>query len=315
MLLYTLVTIALLAGARSLTTTADAVAEAPNYLRQRHQSYEKISPKVVIVSMFTPEAEVWYENSRNSSIGDLLANNISVPGLSPLFPYVHCNEQGEVCQLTMGEAEINAATSMAALVFSDLFNLTKTYFLLAGIAGVNPKLSTLGGVALSKYSVQVALQYEIDAREMPDNFSTGYLPYGAYAPDDYPSIIYGTEVFELNEDLRDVAAELAQQAELVDSADSADYRARYVTDSGMYAAATADPSVVRCDSATSDVYYSGTLLSEAFENTTKLWTNQSTITYCMSAQEDSAVLNVLMRATAWGLVDFSRAIAMRTGAK
>lgn len=248
-------------------------------------------------------------------MGDLLANNITVRGLSPLYPHVHCNEQGEVCQLTMGEAEINAATSMAAFVFSGLFDLTRTYFLLAGIAGVNPKLGTLGSVALSKYSVQVALQYEIDAREMPINFSTGYLPYGAYAPNEYPSIIYGTEVMELSENLRDVAAELAQQAELVDSADSADYCTRYVTSSGVYAAATASPSVIKCDSATSDVYYSGTLLSEAFENTTKLWTNQSTVTYCMSAQEDSAVLEVLMRATVWGLVDFSRAIAMRTGAK
>lgn len=212
----------------------------------------------------------------------------------------------------MGESEINAATSMAAFVFSGLFDLTKTYFLLAGIAGVNPKLGTLGSVALSKYSVQVALQYEFDAREMPANFTTGYLPYGAYAPDEYPSIIYGTEVMELNENLRDVAAGLAQRAELADSVMSADYRARYAT-SQAYEAATTKPSVIKCDSATSDVYYSGTLLSEAFENTTMLWTNQSTVTYCMSAQEDSAILEVLVRAAACKLVDFSRAIAMRTG--
>ncbi|KAI1771240.1 putative purine nucleoside permease [Hypoxylon cercidicola] len=308
MLLFTLMTITLLAGARSLTA-ANAVNEAP----ERKRSCGKIAPKVVIVSMFSPEADVWYTNSRNSSLGNLFANNITVPGLSPLFPHVHCNERREVCQLTMGESEINAATSMAAFVFSGLFDLTKTYFLSAGIAGVNPKLGTLGSVALSKYSVQVALQYEFDAREMPANFSTGYLPYGAYMPDEYPSIIYGTEVMELNENLRDAAAELAQKAELVDSPASADYRTKYVTSSGAYAAAVAGPSVIKCDSATSDVYYSGTLLSEAFENTTKIWTNQSTVTYCMSAQEDSAILEVLVRATVWGLVDFSRAIAMRTG--
>ncbi len=69
--------------------------------------------------------------------------------------------------------EINAATSMTALTFSPLFNLTHTYFLIAGIAGVNPKVATLGSVTFAKYAVQVALQYEFDAREIPDNFSTG----------------------------------------------------------------------------------------------------------------------------------------------
>ncbi|KAG4220556.1 hypothetical protein PC116_g30965, partial [Phytophthora cactorum] len=133
-------------------------------------------------------------------------------------------------------------------------------------------------------------------------------------PDQYPSILYGTEVMEVNENLRDAAAELARRATLADSADSAEYRALYAASGKIYEAATGTPSVLKCDSATSDVYYSGNLLSEAFENTTKLLTNQSSITYCMSAQEDSAVLNALMRAAVWDLVDFSRVILMRTGA-
>lgn len=72
------------------------------------------------------------------------------------------------------------------------------------------------------------------------------------------------------------------------------------------------PSVVKCDSATSDVYYTGGRLAQAFENTTSLWTN-GTGKYCMSAQEDNATLEVLVRAAIEGLVDFSRVIAMRTG--
>lgn len=53
--------------------------------------------------------------------------------------------------------------------------------------------------------MQVALQYEIDAREKPDNFSTGYIPQGSFAPDQYPLSIYGTEVFEVNDALRQIA--------------------------------------------------------------------------------------------------------------
>ena len=69
--------------------------------------------------------------------------------------------------------EINAANSMNALTFSGLFDFTKTYFLIAGIAGVSPKVATLGSVTFAKYAVQVALQYEFDPREIPANFTTG----------------------------------------------------------------------------------------------------------------------------------------------
>ena len=70
-------------------------------------------------------------------------------------------------------AEINAANSINALTFSGLFDFTKTYFLIAGIAGVSPKVATLGSVTFAKYAVSVALQYEFDAREIPANFTTG----------------------------------------------------------------------------------------------------------------------------------------------
>ena len=62
---------------------------------------------------------------------------------------------------------------MTALTFSSLFDFTTTYFLIAGIAGIDPKVATLGSVTFAKYAVQVALQYEFDAREIPENFTTG----------------------------------------------------------------------------------------------------------------------------------------------
>jgi purine nucleoside permease len=61
---------------------------------------DTIKPKIVIISMFPPEAGVWY------GIPDfnVLAHNITVPGLSPLFPDVHCTEDADVCQVTLGES-------------------------------------------------------------------------------------------------------------------------------------------------------------------------------------------------------------------
>lgn len=75
-------------------------ATLPSKLEKRQNATTTIAPKVVIVSMFDPEADVWYGIPEF----DLLAQNISLPGLSPLFPDVHCTADGEVCQLTIGEA-------------------------------------------------------------------------------------------------------------------------------------------------------------------------------------------------------------------
>ncbi|KAK8121873.1 hypothetical protein PG984_010543 [Apiospora sp. TS-2023a] len=329
---------------------ASRAAVIPNHESSSHdqsnprQAYGKMAPKVMILNMFAEEAQVWHNSLPILGHGSLLEKNITMGGLFPLDPWVHCTSSGEVCQATLGESEINAATSTSALVLgadtATLFDLTRTYFLISGIAGVNPKLGTLGSVALAKFAVQAALQYELDARDMPDNFSTGYLAYGTATPGAPPTSWYGTEVMEVNEALRDAAFNLARNgsatttsgssspAVLADDAAAAEYRAKYDTttagsggssNSGvhkhenMYEAATGPPSVLRCDSVTSDNYYSGPLLSEAFENTTRVWTNQSQVTYCMTAQEDSAVLQVLLRAHLARRADFSRAIVMRAG--
>ncbi|PCD40926.1 hypothetical protein FGRA07_02197 [Fusarium graminearum] len=217
-----------------------------------------------------------------------------------------------MCHLTIGEGEVNSAASLMALVLSPKFNLSSTYFLIAGIAGVNPKYGTLGTVAIARYSVQVALQYEIDPRSLPPDFSTGYISYGRDQPHEYPFITYGTEVFELNTQLQETAYRLASKAELEDATGPKEYRALYGRMGESYRSASQPPSVVKCDTATSDVYYSGSRLSESFENTTRVWTNGTGV-YCMTAQEDNAVLEVLVRAAIEKIVDFSRVMVMRTG--
>lgn len=241
----------------------------------------------------------------------MLEQNITLPGLSMNFPNIHCTADGTVCQLVTGTSEINAAGSTLALVLSPAFNLTKTHFLLAGIAGISPEVATIGGVTFAQFAVQVALQHEIDAREKPDNFSTGYIPLGTDSPGSYPKFIYGTEVFQLNDALRQRAMAFAKTATLNDSVEAQVYRQLYSTTPG-YAAGTAPPSVVGCDTATADTWWSGELLGRAFENFTKLATNDSA-TYCTSQQEDNAVLESLLRGHIARRVDFSRVILMRTG--
>lgn len=107
------------------------------------------------------------------------------------------------------------------------------------------------------------------------------------------------------------AVDLARTAVLSDTVAAAEYRANYASDSN-FAAGASGPTVVACDAATSDVYYSGSLLAEAFDNQTRLLTNGSGI-YCSSAQEDNASLESFLRGALVDAIDFSRIILMRTG--
>ncbi|KAH6978966.1 purine nucleoside permease-domain-containing protein [Fusarium venenatum] len=286
------------------------VSALPHFLNRKDDAI--IAPKVMIISMWSPEAEIWHDRLPGTHLGNLSAKVIHSPGLSMLFPCVTCTDNGDICHLTVGEGEVNSAASLMALVLSPKFDLSSTYFLIAGIAGVNPKYGTLGTVAIARYAVQVALQYEIDPRSLPPNFPTGYISYGRDQPHEYPFITYGTEVFELNAKLQETAHKLASKVELEDATGPKEYRALYGRMGESYRSASQPPSVVKCDTATSDVYYSGSRLSESFENTTRVWTNGTGV-YCMTAQEDNAVLEVLVRAAIEKIVDFSRVMVIRTG--
>ena len=182
--------------------------------------------------------------------------------------------------------------------------------MVGGIAGVNPEVATICAVTFARYAVQVALQYEFSQFEIPTNYTSGYIPQGSTDASEYPQSIYGTEVFEVNQDLQKIAANFARKAVLNDSDEAIVYRANYAS-SAAYAAGAAAPSVIECDVATSDVYFSGAILGEAFGNFTTLVTNGSGV-YCTTAQEDNATLESLIRAAVNKLVDFSRIIIMRT---
>ena len=149
-------------------------------------------------------------------------------------------------------------------------------------------------------------------QELSDSVANvhSYIPQGATSPDEYPKSIYGTEVFEVNDNLRQLAIGFAKTAQLNDSEDAITYRANYAQ-SDAFTAGSQAPLVLGCDAATSDVYFSGTLLSESFESYTKLATNGSG-TYCLTAQEDNATLEALLRAASHKLVDFARIIILRT---
>jgi purine nucleoside permease len=254
----------------------------------------------MIISLFDPEAKPWLTNLK-------IDRKITIPGLSADFPEVSCSGE-DICVMTTGMAHTNAAASTMALLFSRQFDLSKTYFLVAGIAGIDPSMGTLGSAAWARYLLDFGLQNEIDAREKPSGWSTGYLGIHAADPNTKPTLAYKTEVFQLNEVLLQKALTLSVGVQLTDSPKAAQYRTNYPT-----APANQPPRVIRCDTLAGDTYWHGTLIGQRAHD----WVAQLTDgkgTYCTTQQEDNAIYEAVKRAAAAGLVDLDRLAMLRVAA-
>ncbi len=278
------------AGALSLAAAAAAHADEPPF-----------APKVLVITMFGGEAKPWVD-------GEAPARKIAIPGLSRAYPgVVSCGpESCFLCMVTTGMGYANAASSISAVVYSGRFDLSKTYFVIAGIAGVDPGQGTLGSAHWARYAIDGGLQNEIDAREMPTGWSTGYLAIGAAAPGQKAELRYGGEIYRLDESLLQAAYRLTKNVELSDGDAAKAYRSRY----GAGQAASS-PEVSICDTLSSDTWWHGAKLGEAMQAWAKLITDGAA-DVCTTQQEDNATLTALKRGADAQLLDFSRVALLRT---
>ena len=275
-------------------STASLLASAPAFAKEA----APIAPKVMVITMFGDEAQPWLE-------GEKFTQQIKLPGLNPEYPAVDCTADG-LCLMTTAMGFANAASSVAAMALSNKFDLSHTYFLIAGIAGVDPNYGTLGSALWAKYAVDATLNHRIDIREAPEGWPTDFFGFGATKPGEKPKWGAGTEVFELNGKLADYALATTKNVELLDSDAAKEYRKHYTQE-----AATDAPKVAICDTASTDTYWHGAKLGEAVGEWSKLLTDGKA-DYCTSQMEDNATLTALKRAAEAGKLDFSRIALLRT---
>ena len=260
---------------------------------------EPLAVKVLVINMFQLESAPW--------IAALHADReIAVPGLSSDYPLVRCNAAA-VCQMTTGMGHANAAASVMALLYSRLFDLHRTYFLIAGIAGIDPARGSIGSAAWARYAVDVGIAHEIDARELPRGWQDGYFGILTDKPDRKPKLEYRTEVFRFDEALLQKALALSHQIALEDSDDVRAYRRHY-----QRSPANQPPQVTQCDTVSGDTWWAGLRLGEHARRWTALLTDGDGI-YCTTQQEDNATLNALTRGSQSGLIDLKRVAVLRSG--
>ena len=68
--------------------------------------------------------------------------------------------------MVTGIGTAKSAASVMALGLDERFDLSKAYWIVAGIAGIDPEDATMGSAVWSEYLVDGDLSHEIDPREI-----------------------------------------------------------------------------------------------------------------------------------------------------
>lgn len=271
------------------------VAAAPPPVRGVRPSPPRLI-RVLVITDGAAEAQPWLDRYA-------LVASVAVPGLSPAHPEVRCGDTG-VCLLVTGPGKAGAAASVAALVLSEQLDLSSAWFLVAGLAAIDPAEGTVGTVAWATHAVDFGISWEIDARALPPGWSTGYLGILTKSPSDVPSPTFGTEVYQPDPVLVAKALALSATAALEDGAAARTYRANYAAPP-----ATLPPRVITCATATSDTRWHGELLGLRARE----WSSQNTGgagRYCTSQQTANASIAALHRGGTAGLLDPARIAAL-----
>lgn len=277
-------------------------------LAGRSFAAEPIRPKVIIVATFEVGADTgdepgefqyWVEREH-------LDKTLVVPGLDHPVRY---NDQG-VFGVVSGTT-VRAGLQMLALGLDPRFDLTRSYWLINGIAGVSPYVATEGSAAWAKHVIDGDIAYEIDTQEAPKDWPYGIMALGNKTPLAKPVIPDWAPkpmAWTLNPALVEWAFELTKNVELYDDAAAKAHRAEYVG----FPNALAAPKVVFGDSFASCRYWHGARMQQWADDWTKLYTNGEGVA-AMTNMEDHGLANALTRLAALKRVDFQRVLVLRTG--
>jgi purine nucleoside permease len=205
---------------------------------------------------------------------------------------------------------VRSSNQVMALVLSGLFDFSRTYWVVNGIAGVNPAVASIGSAAWAHYVIDGDIAYEIDAREADPSWPYAIIPIGSKVPNQKP-VPEGWEprimAYELNRPLVDWAYALTRDTQIPDSDAMRAYRAQY----GGFPNAQRPPFVLCGETFGCCRYWHGKSLTQWASDWTRLWTDGRG-EFAMSDMEDQGIATALHRLSTMGRVDFQRVLFLRT---
>jgi purine nucleoside permease len=243
------------------------------------------------------EAQLWVEREKLDTVLPF-----------PLGEFELRMSDAGVLLICTGGGVTNASTSIMALGLDSRFDLSKAYWLVAGIAGGDPLDVSLGTAAWAKHVVDGDLLYEIDAREIPAEWPYGLLPLGAKKPNDKAGgWTVDTIHYPLNAALADWAYSITKDHPVADSPGIAKFREQFVG----YPSALRPPFVTIGDSLSSSRYWHGEHMNQWANDWVKLQAGKSA-NFMMANMEDSGTLTALRRLSRVNKVDLNRVMVLRT---
>jgi purine nucleoside permease len=227
------------------------------------------------------------------------------------YHHLRYNPELQVLGIVTGEGKSHAAASIMGLGMDPRFDLSKAYWIIAAIAGVDPNKGSVASAAWARFVIDGDLAYEIDARQIPKDWSTGYVPYGRSMPYEGPSQPFNSngvqQVFQLNASLADWAFQLTKKIHLPDDSTLQQVRAGYPN----YPIALKPPFVLQGDDLAADRFWIGDLFNTWAENWTSYWSvNQAS--FAMSDFEDTGVGLALQFLSQVGKADQNRLLVLRS---
>lgn len=238
--------------------------------------------------------------------------NLDIQFDFPLGEYpLRMNKNG-VLAICLGGGIANATASIMALGLDPRFDLSEAYWLVAGIAGGDPEDISLGSVAWANHVVDGDLVYEIDAREIPQQWPYGLIPLGAKKPAAKPEDIYtgwtlNTVSFSLNSSLAQWAYQTTKNIKLPDYPGIKKYRSLF----SSYPNAQKPPFVTRGDTLSSSTYWHGKYLNQWANDWLKLYAGEDA-NFMTTNMEDSGTLTALTRLARKNIIDDKRIMILRT---
>jgi purine nucleoside permease/predicted cupin superfamily sugar epimerase len=229
------------------------------------------------------------------------------------------NAETGVMGIVTGMGTAKAATAILALGLDPRFDLTHAYWLVAGIAGFDPADASIGSAAWATWLLDGDLAHQIDAREIPDTWSTGYFPLFTTEP-----LLEGQrieprklnrhsqssngEVYQLNSQLTDWAYTLTKDVKLNDYPVMQVLRDKYTG----YPNAQKLPFVLKGEHMAASTFWHGSMLNDWANNWTHYWTGGQG-NFVSSGMEDTGAYQSMIYLDNAKKADKSRFMVVRTG--
>ena len=274
---------------------------------EAEKTQKPLSVKVVVVTMFeigederdrAGEFQLWKERQ---------GLNVQIA-----FPHSHhdlfYNEDTQVLGIVTGIGTAKSASAIMALGLDSRLDLSNAYWIIAGIAGIDPEDASIGSAVWSSYLVDGDLAHEIDPREMPSNWEFGYFARNTTSPFDPNKPAPTGEMFVANENLRDWAFDQTKDIVLPDTRLLEETRMLYTEHTN----ARKPPFVLKGGHIAAMTFWHGEILNEWANRWVAYWTNGKT-DFVTSAMEDTGTFQSLEYLDRIDRVDKNRVMVLRAG--